>query len=146
VYRAEELRGYNNYAIKAFSKSDLNLDGRGTKALKNEINILKEIDSPYVSRLVEVHETFNSVYMVMELLEGGELFHFLKEKKSVNSSEVYIIMSCLLKALVCLERSGIVHRDIKLKNLVISEKKDLKESSIKLGKSFIFILIYLFAL
>lgn len=50
-----------------------------TKNLTNEINIMKSLDHPNVIKLYEVYEDINYLYLVMELLEGGELFDKIVE-------------------------------------------------------------------
>lgn len=58
-------------AIKAFSKSVAYAEESGKEGLINEINLMRQLDHPNIIKLYEVHETSNSVYMGLELLEGG---------------------------------------------------------------------------
>lgn len=46
----------------------------------NEINIMKQLDHPNIMKLYEIHESKNSVYLVVELLKGGELYDFITSK------------------------------------------------------------------
>jgi serine/threonine protein kinase len=41
---------------------------------------MRELDNPYIMKLSEVHESQNSLYLVLEILEGGELFNYIYEK------------------------------------------------------------------
>ena len=49
--------------------------------------------------LKEIHESKNSIYLILELLEGGELFSHISSKKKLNLNCIKNIMRCLLKAL-----------------------------------------------
>ena len=44
--------------------------------------------------LEEVHESQNSIYLVMELLEGGELFNYVSEKGNLNPKEYFRVLKC----------------------------------------------------
>jgi calcium-dependent protein kinase len=133
VYSAEEIRSGNKCAAKAFNKSSMN--GQMQVSLKNEISIMKDVEHPNLVKLFEVHETCNSVYLVMEHLDGGDLFHYLRRNKVISPKEIAHVIKCLLTALVYLEDKGIMHRDIKPQNLMLHEKKDLLQTTIKLGSS-----------
>lgn len=133
VYLAKRIASQRAYAVKAFAKEDILLDSRGVEAMMNEIQILKELDSKFINQLYEVHETHDSVYLVLECLEGGTLLDYLKNRKNLTQMEIKNVMICLLKALDYLHKKEILHRDIKPGNLLLSEKQNLKHCIIKLG-------------
>ena len=56
--------------------------------------------------------------------QGGELFHFILERKHLNESEAAMIMYQLLSALVYLHSQNISHRDIKPENFMLANKND----------------------
>jgi len=58
---------------------------------------MRELRHPNIMCLEEVHESQNSIYLVMELLEGGELFNYVSEKGSLNPKEYFRVMKCLLE-------------------------------------------------
>jgi serine/threonine protein kinase len=62
------------FAVKAFSKTNIFNSSGGRAALINEINIMRRVDSSYSVRLEYIYETENSLYLVLELLSGGEIF------------------------------------------------------------------------
>ena len=70
-------------------------------------------------RLEEIHESNNSIYLVMELLKGGELFQQISKNKKINVEDVKHIMSNLLTALQYLHEKGIMHRDLKPENMIL---------------------------
>ncbi len=82
-------------------------------------------------KLIEVHESKNSIYLVLELLEGGELFSYISSKKKLSMGSIRNIMKGLLGALAYLAEKGIMHRDLKPENMILKEK-DLENSNLKL--------------
>lgn len=58
-------------AIKAFSKNLAYAEENGKKGLINEIKLMRQVDHPNIIKLYEVYETANSLYVCLELLEGG---------------------------------------------------------------------------
>ena len=51
--------------------------------LINEINILRELDHPNIIKLYEVYETENTIYLVLELIEGWELYEAIRDKNHI---------------------------------------------------------------
>ncbi len=74
VYLVEDYKTKVQFAVKAFSKEYLLNQSKGKQSLVNEILIMKNLDHKNIMRLEEIHESKNSIYLVMELLKGGELF------------------------------------------------------------------------
>ena len=66
--------------MKAFSKESTYSEDNGKESIENEIAILRQLNNPHIIKLHEVYETKNSIYMVMELIEGGQLFDLFKQK------------------------------------------------------------------
>ena len=63
-------------------------------------------------------------FFLCRYCEGGELFHFILERKHLNEREAAMIMHQLLSALVYLHGQNISHRDIKPENFMLSRKSD----------------------
>lgn len=105
-------------AIKIIEKT--NCDVVGKNMLLREVSILKTMDHPHIVKLYEFFETSRSYYVVMEYLEGQELFNQITED-DFDYSEVNLarLMKQLLSALVYLHAKGIMHRDIKSGNIMV---------------------------
>lgn len=89
----------------------------------NEISIMKQLDHQNVMKLFEVHESQNSVYLILELLEGGELLDYISKKKgTMKSSEYKHIMRSILRALKYMGEKNIMHRDLKPENMILKNK------------------------
>ena len=64
------------------------------------------------------------IYLIFELLEGGELFERVLKKKRYTERESAIVIKQIFESLVYLERKGVVHRDIKLENVLLANRED----------------------
>ena len=80
-------------------------------------------------KLYEVHETDNSIYMVMELIEGNSLQHILKARdfgKKYKDNQIIQMIRSILEALSYLASKGIMHRDLKPDNILVSKDGQVK--------------------
>lgn len=132
VYLVEDKESLKKYAVKAFSKEYLLSQSKGKESLINEIELMQELHHEYVMNLYELHESKNSIYLVLELLEGGELFNFITSSKSLSAKDLYRVMKCLLESLAYLDERGIMHRDLKPENMILKTKQKLEECTLKL--------------
>ena len=130
VYMVEHKETQVKYAVKAFNKEYLMSQPKGKDSLINEMEILQSIKHPHIMNLVEMHESKNSIYLVLELLEGGELFSFISKRKKLTYSDVTMIMAGILKALAYMASKKIIHRDLKPDNLLF---KSLESCEIKIA-------------
>jgi serine/threonine protein kinase len=132
VYLVEDKITHNRFAVKAFSKEYLQSQSKGKDSLINEIQVMQRLEHQNIMHLQEVHESKNSIYLVLELLEGGELFNFISSKSSIAIHDVGRMMRHLLDALAYLADKRIMHRDLKPENMILKEKTDLSGSTLKL--------------
>ena len=113
------------YAIKTIKKNFLRSN---IESIKSEINILRSLDHPNIVKYFETYEDENYLHIVMEYIEGDNLFRVLTRQNKFKFSERIIaqIMKCLLVAVLFLHHNGIIHRDIKPENIVFvkSDKFD----------------------
>ncbi|CAD8133030.1 unnamed protein product [Paramecium pentaurelia] len=123
VYLAERIEDGQQMAIKAFSKSAVYAEENGKEGLINEITIMRELDHPNIMKLYEVYETQNSLYMGLELLQGGQLYDLMKKKVILNNKQIQSIMKGLLDGLAHMHSKNIMHRDLKLENILFKEQK-----------------------
>ena len=76
--------------------------------------------------MYEVIATESSIWIVTELCSGGELFDYLVEKGRLTEEEAKIIFGQLCLAVAYLHDKGIVHRDLKLENVLLDERCRVK--------------------
>lgn len=90
----------------------------------DEMEILKTLDHPNIFKIFEFYQDKNNFYLLTEYLEGGELFDYISQRKTMNEETVCIIMEQLLSAVHYLHKKNIVHRDLKPENLLLAQKGD----------------------
>ncbi|KAF7760274.1 hypothetical protein Agabi119p4_10950 [Agaricus bisporus var. burnettii] len=89
--------------------------------LTREIHHHRQLHHPHVAQMFEVIATESSIWIVTELCCGGELFDYLLEKGRLTEDETRILFGQLCLAVAYLHESGIVHRDLKLENVLLDE-------------------------
>lgn len=82
------------------------------------MSLLRKLDHENIIHLHEVYESENNIHLILECLEGGELFERIKKNGSYNEKDASIIMRCILEALVAMHKKNVVHRDLKPENLL----------------------------
>lgn len=111
------------FAVKVIKKSKLNAEELAV--VHDEVEILHKINHPNCVQLYEMFETNKKIYMVMELLTGGELFDRIVAKGSYSEREASAVIKSIAAALQYLHTNSIVHRDLKPENLIYqSERED----------------------
>ena len=99
------------------------MDKIDKKRLNLEIKILKNTYHYNIIKLYEVIETNDTICMIMEYAEGGELFNYILEKKHLSEDESRKIFQQIIDAIYYLHQIGVCHRDLKLENILFSSKK-----------------------
>ena len=117
------------YAIKTIKKSS-SVD-KNFKYFKTEVDMLKEVDHPNIAKFFECYQDQQNFYMVLELCEGPDLVKVVEAHKGLPEPLVKRFFFQALLAVNYLHQVGIVHRDIKLDNFLLTSK-DVEKSSIRL--------------
>lgn len=89
-----------------------------TESFLAEIEVLKQLDHPNICKLYEVFEDADSIYIVMDLCHGGELFDRIAEGALGDEAQVAKLIRQLARALRYCHDRGIIHRDIKPENIL----------------------------
>ncbi|KAF8909385.1 kinase-like domain-containing protein, partial [Gymnopilus junonius] len=95
-------------------------------AVEREIVVMKLIDHPNVMKLYDVWETSSSLYLVLEYVQGGELFEYLCDKGRRPTSEVISYFQQIICAVAHCHCYNIAHRDLKLENILIDQESNIK--------------------
>lgn len=95
---------------------------KGRAALITEMEILLSLDHTHIVRLVGVYETEDRLSLVMEYLEGGELFNRIKERVRFSEQEAAESIRQILRAVQYSHSMGVAHRDLKLENFLYDSR------------------------
>ena len=126
VYESTEKATGVKFAVKGFNKDFLEQDPKGKLALWNEISVLRGMDQENLLNLHEVHETKNSVYLVFDIYEGGELNKYVEKKKKLSEDEVVKLLKGLLRGLEYMADRDYAHRDLKPNNIMLRKTTDIQ--------------------
>ena len=131
VYKAQDTKDKNKfYAIKQLSKNRINDSDYLLKALEKEIEIMRLMDHENSVRLIENFETEDNYNIVMELcdtdLDVVLQKHFNKKKRGFNELELWLIMNQFNKIFLKMTKINVIHRDLKLKNIMIKYDKNVE--------------------
>ncbi|PPQ68574.1 hypothetical protein CVT25_005418 [Psilocybe cyanescens] len=95
-------------------------------AVEREIVVMKLIDHPNIMKIYDVWETSSSLYLILEYVQGGELFDYLCSKGRRPTSEVVGYFQQIICAVDHCHRYNIAHRDLKLENILIDQDSNIK--------------------
>ena len=122
VYLAKNNLKDNLVAIKVIEKIPANIID--DMEIKNEINILKSLSHPNIVKIFEFFDTALNYYIVTEYCKKGELFEYINNQYS--EYQLAVLFYQVFSGLCYLHEKKILHRDLKLENLMISEiEKDI---------------------
>ncbi|XP_020490523.1 serine/threonine-protein kinase DCLK1b [Labrus bergylta] len=117
------------YALKIISKDKC----RGKEhMIQSEVSILRRVKHPNIVLLIEEMDTHCALFLVMELVKGGDLFDAITSSKKYTEQDASSMLFNLASAIKYLHSLNIVHRDIKPENLLVFEHHD-GSKSLKLG-------------
>ncbi|CAD8060351.1 unnamed protein product [Paramecium primaurelia] len=125
VYLAQKIEDSKKMAIKAFSKQAAYAEENGKEAILNELKIMRQLNHSHIMQMYEVYETQNSLYVALELLEGGSLYDLIKEKTLLSTTQIQQIMVGVLQGLNHMHQKNIMHRDLKLENILFKQQRKM---------------------
>ena len=111
-------------AIKTFSKKHLK-NKHAKQKIKNEISILSRLRHPFINQILDSFETDKHIFIIMEYV-CGDLLGFIRKRGKLSESISKLIFKQLIEGLKYIHRKKIVHRDIKLDNILIDLTNTVK--------------------
>ena len=123
VYVALDISTNQRYALKLINKQTI--DQKYITPIRREIEIVMTLDHPHIVRTYDVIETPRSIKILMELFSGN-LLEFYQRNGRLNEYQAYIIFRQIASAIDYLHNEKhIVHRDIKLANILFNNDQDM---------------------
>ena len=131
--------GHGSYGqVKKVKHKELNeiramkITTKKSDSSKYEIEILKKISHPNITKIFEIFSDSKKYYIIMEFLEGGELFEAITNIGSFTEASASKVLKQILSAVYYLHSNHIVHRDLKPENIMLTQKPKNGNYQIKL--------------
>lgn len=121
-------------AIKIIDKTCL--DKTNLEKTFREISILKRLHHTHITRLYEVIESRNMIYLVTEHAARGEIFDYLVTNGRMKEDEAARIFAQLVSAIEFCHCKGVVHRDLKLENVLLDTNMNVKLADFGFSNTF----------
>ena len=115
VLKARHLGSGTLVAIKHFA---FNTDADTLRRFQRESEIMKSIQHDHIVKIVDVHLDAELPYIVMQLIEGGDVRRLLKDRGTLEVDTVIQLAQHMTDALDAIHAKGVVHRDIKPENIM----------------------------
>lgn len=111
-------------AVKTVKKASL----KAESCVRREIAILRCLDHPCICRLLETFEDHRHIYLVLELIDGRELFDEIVERGSLDENRSALIMQQVLSGLQYCHDKNVIHRDLKPENIMVQRDVVLEDA------------------
>lgn len=99
-----------------------------------EVTILKKIKHKNIICLRDTFETDNHIIFVLELCAGGDLLNYVRKRRKLNENTAKVIFKQILEALDHCHKNNVLHRDIKLDNILLDSKGQVKVGDFGVSK------------
>jgi serine/threonine protein kinase len=121
------------FAIKTIRKERL-IKANKVEAVFTERNVMMKMVHPFIVSLKFAFQTDSKVYLGLEYISGGDLFHCLQKFTIIPIRDVRIYVAEIALALDFLHRNNIIYRDIKPENILIDRQGHIKLTDFGLSK------------
>ncbi|XP_010550576.1 PREDICTED: probable serine/threonine protein kinase IRE [Tarenaya hassleriana] len=133
VFLARKRATGDLFAIKVLKKADM-IRKNAVQSILAERNILISVRNPFVVKFFYSFTCRENLYLVMEYLNGGDLFSLLKNLGCLDEDMAHIYVAEVVLALEYLHSLNIIHRDLKPDNLLIGQDGHIKLTDFGLSK------------
>ncbi|KAM3584466.1 hypothetical protein VKS41_003279 [Umbelopsis sp. WA50703] len=111
-------------AIKLIRKESVDNSTRLSK-VEREISVLRIVRHPYIVKLYDVLETEKYIGIILECASGGELFEYILARRYLKEHDACRLFAQLISGVHYLHQKHIVHRDLKLENLLLDRNRNV---------------------
>jgi serine/threonine protein kinase len=121
VYKASHMNTGQEVALKILHEQ-FSDDGYIRKRLEHEAAIAADLKHPHIVPVWEYGEFEGRPYLVMPYMEGGSLAEWFTSPRALKHEASLKILGCIAQALDYAHQDGVIHRDVKLENILLSKK------------------------
>lgn len=126
VYKAKDRELDEEVAIKTVKADALKSDPTAVDRFKQEIKLARRITDKHVLRTYDLGEIDGTLYITMEYMKAVTLKYILEQRKALPLGPGLHLAKQICLGLAAAHEQGIVHRDVKPQNMLVSSKGDLK--------------------
>ncbi|KAJ2986941.1 hypothetical protein NUW58_g4789 [Xylaria curta] len=112
-------------AIKLIRRDSVGGNPSRLAKIYREVHILQKLSHPNIVRLHEMSETERQIGIVLEYASGGELFDYILNHRYLKDHAARRLFAQLISGVGYLHKKGIVHRDLKLENLLLDRNRNI---------------------
>lgn len=123
-------------AIKLIRRESVATNPSRLPKIYREISILRELSHPNIVRLHEMVETDRHIGIILEYASGGELFDYILNHRYLKDPAARRLFAQLVSGIGYLHKKGIVHRDLKLENLLLDRNRNIIISDFGFANTF----------
>ncbi|XP_032501475.1 NUAK family SNF1-like kinase 1 isoform X2 [Phocoena sinus] len=132
VKRATERFSGRVVAIKSIRKDKIK-DEQDMVHIRREIEIMSSLNHPHIISIYEVFENKDKIVIIMEYASKGELYDYISERRRLSERETRHFFRQIVSAVHHCHKNGVVHRDLKLENILLDDNCNIKVDSWALG-------------
>jgi len=121
------------YAMKVLKKGVIAARGE-VEHTRTERSVLSKLDHPFLAKLHWSFQTEENLYFIMDFINGGELFHHLAIEKRFSEDRGKFYAAEIVSGMEYLHNSGVIYRDLKPENLLLSHKGHIVMTDFGLSK------------
>ena len=133
VWKVRLKKNNELFALKEMSKAKV-IDRRSEISIMSERNLLSKLHHSFIVNMYFAFQDFYNLYLVMDLLTGGDLRFHIAHKKVFTEKQTKFFIANMLLALDYIHSQNIIHRDIKPENLVLEKNGYLRITDFGVAK------------
>uniref|UniRef100_A0A8B9WTH1 Ribosomal protein S6 kinase n=1 Tax=Bos mutus grunniens TaxID=30521 RepID=A0A8B9WTH1_BOSMU len=141
VFLVRKVSGHDAgklYAMKVLKKATIVQKAKSAEHTRTERQVLEHIrQSPFLVTLHYAFQTETKLHLILDYINGGELFTHLSQRERFTEREVQIYVGEIVLALGHLHKLGIIYRDIKLENILLDSNGHVMLTDFGLSKEFV---------
>ena len=122
-------------AIKIFDKGKIK-SSKESQYIEREISILKKLYHYNTIKLFNIIQNNDYIFLIQEYIPGKELLNYIEKNDNLSEKDICKIYQQLISGIEYMHEIGIAHRDLKLENILLNNKKDIKIIDFGLSNSY----------
>jgi len=120
-------------AIKSFNKQNI-ISEISKRKILYETNLMRNLHHKSIVKILETFESEKYILIIMEYISGGNLQNFVKKRRKLTEKTAKILFKQIIEGIQYIHSQGIVHRDIKLENILLDLNNNIKICDFGVGK------------